>query len=509
MKLQLRLVGGARAGLTGVFAGAEVALGRHPGCQLVFDSEADLAVSAHHAVVVRQGVRWLVRDLGSRYGTLVNGHPIRGDARLDDTDQIRLGVDGPTVEVRFVPDATPDQAPARSGTGALTPRATGPASAPGSAAPPARRGPVAPAAPAAPPVQSAGGTRTAPARPGASTTQRIKVEVGRQTRRLRLLIGLLVLAIVGGGGYLVWDRRARDAERLRERAATQARIDSILHASEAALARLRGEVEGLGDALRRSREEIARLQGDLRAAETSGRSGDAERLRAQILSLTQALSTQQVAAAVDFRAIHEANHRAVAVVWAEFAPGDVATGTGFAVRDDGVLITNRHVVLGRNGDRRPLRLAVQFTNSAQVWPATLLGAAPGDTDLAAIRIQRIRGSVPAIPVPEPPPPVRPGDPVATIGFPFGTDLPMHDGTEDNVVRATLTAGIVSKVLPHEIQIDGYGAQGASGSPVFDQAGRLIGVLYAGERGTNGRIVYVVPVNSVTVLLRVLGLSSPG
>jgi S1-C subfamily serine protease len=477
MKVQLRILGGARAGVTGVFSADEVTLGRHPECAFVFDTEGDLAVSARHAVVARQGAHWVVRDLGSRNGTLVNGHTIRGDTRLDDTDQVRLGADGPAVEVRLVPDATPDQAPARPAAAAAPPRATGPAR------PPSRRGP--------------------------STTQRIKVEVGRQTRRLRVLIGLLVLTIAGGGGYLVWDRRAREADRVRERAATQARIDSILQASEAALARLRGEVEGLGDALRRSRGEIARLQGELSDAEASGRSGDAERLRAQIASLTQALSTQQVAAAVDFRAIHEANHRAVALVSAEFAPGDVATGTGFAVRDDGVLITSRHVVLGPNGNRQPQRLAVQFTSSAQVWPATLLGAAAGDTDLAAIRIERIRGSVPVIPVPEPPPAVRPGDPVATIGFPFGTALPMHAGTEDNVVRATLTAGIVSKVLPHEIQIDGYGAQGASGSPVFDQAGRLIGVLYAGEPGTNGRIVYLVPVNSVTALLRALGLSSPG
>jgi S1-C subfamily serine protease len=95
--------------------------------------------------------------------------------------------------------------------------------------------------------------------------------------------------------------------------------------------------------------------------------------------------------------------------------------------------------------------------------------------------------------------------VATIGFPFGTDLPMHAVEEAALVRATLTAGTVSKVLPGEIQIDGYGAQGASGSPVFDRDGRLAGVLYGGEAGTSGRIVYVVPVGPVTALLRSLGL----
>jgi S1-C subfamily serine protease len=486
MKLQLRVLGGARGGVTGVFSGAEVTLGRHPACEFVFDSEADLVVSGRHAVVVRQGAHWAVRDLGSRNGTLVNGHRIRGDTRLDDTDQVRLGSDGPTVEVRLVPDSTPDQAPSRTTAEAAAPRATGPGRAP------------APAAPAVNPPLA--GRR-------ASTTQRIKVEVGRQTRRHRTLIGLLVLTLAAGGAYVAWDRRARDAERTRERAAAEARIDSILQASETALARLRGEAEGLADALRRSQLEIGRLQEDLRLADAAGRSEDAGRLRVRLASLTQALSTQQAAATVDFRAIHEANHRAVAVIWAEFAGGEVEIGTAFAVRDDGIVITNRHVLLGKDGTRRPRQLAVQFTHSDQVWPARFLGASPDrEADLAVVRVERIQGRVPAITVPDPAPPVRPGDPVATIGFPLGTDLPMHAGTEHNIVRATLTAGIVSKVLPNDIQIDGYGAQGASGSPVFDRDGRLVGVLYGGESGTNGRIVYLVPVNSVTTLLRALGLS---
>jgi S1-C subfamily serine protease len=478
MKLQLKVLGGPRPGVAGVFAGAEVTLGRHPGCTLVFDTESDLGVSAHHAAIVRQGTRWLVRDLGSRNGTLVNGHPIRGDTRLDETDQIQLGAAGPVVEVRFVSDATPDAAPARPAPRTGAPRPTSEARAPVAAPAPGRRGP--------------------------STTQRIRVEVVRQTRRLRVLIGLLVVTLAAGGGYTLWDRRSREAERARERAALEARSDSILQASDAAVARLRGEAEGLADALRRSRREISRLQADLRTAEAAGRSDEAGRLRDQIVSLTQALSTQQAAATVDFRAIHEANHRAVAIVWAEFGPGDVAMGTAFAVRPEGVLITNRHVVLGPRGDRQPQRLAVQFTNSDQVWRASLLDVSR-EADVAAIRVERIRGTVPFVAVPDPSPAVRAGDPVATIGFPFGTDLPMHAVEEAALVRATLTAGTVSKVLPGEIQIDGYGAQGASGSPVFDRDGRLAGVLYGGEAGTSGRIVYVVPVGPVTALLRSLGL----
>jgi len=64
---------------------------------------------------------------------------------------------------------------------------------------------------------------------------------------------------------------------------------------------------------------------------------------------------------------------------------------------------------------------------------------------------------------------------------------------------------VSKALPNDLQIDGYGAQGASGSPIFDRAGSLLGVLYAGQTGSNGRVVFAVPVPYVTALLTSLGI----
>ena len=46
----------------------------------------------------------------------------------------------------------------------------------------------------------------------------------------------------------------------------------------------------------------------------------------------------------------------------------------------------------------------------------------------------------------------------------------------------------------------YRAQGSSGSPILDPTGRVIGVLYGGQTGTNGRIIYGVPVRFVHQLL---------
>lgn len=491
MKLQVRVLSGGRTGMTAVYSRNEVTVGRHPSCHLPLDPERDLDVSTQHAAFVRAGARWAVRDNGSRNGTLVNGHPIREDTALSDADQVRLGADGPVIEVRLVSDGVPDRAPDLRAAAPKAARVDAPQGRPLRATEGAGAGVASPTA----------------ARRGPSMTQRIRLEVGKQTRRLRILIGLLVLAIVGAGGYFVYQRQQQAAERSVERAAFQARIDSILQASAAALTSLRGENEGLAQALRDSQGQVQRLQGDLTAAEAAGRTDEVTRLRRQLRDATNALSLQQAAAGVDFRSIYDARNRAVAMIWTEFGPGDVVTGTAFAVTADGVMITNRHVVYGADGTRQPRRLAVQFTNSSQFWSASPIGKSDrADIDLAAVRVQGIRGGVPTIPVPDSIA-AHVGDPVAIIGFPLGTDLPMHAAGEENLIRTTLTAGTVSKALPDGIQIDGYGAQGASGSPIFDRSGFLLGVLYGGEAGSNGRIVYAIPVPYVTALLKVLGIGS--
>jgi pSer/pThr/pTyr-binding forkhead associated (FHA) protein len=50
----------------------------------------DKRVSRHHAEVVQQGTRWLVRDTGSTNGTAVNGKIVR-EAVLKPGDRVSLG----------------------------------------------------------------------------------------------------------------------------------------------------------------------------------------------------------------------------------------------------------------------------------------------------------------------------------------------------------------------------------------------------------------------------------
>ena len=67
-------------------------------------------------------------------------------------------------------------------------------------------------------------------------------------------------------------------------------------------------------------------------------------------------------------------------------------------------------------------------------------------------------------------------------------------------RSTLVAGTLSKSLSDVLQIDAYAGQGSSGSPVFNSAGSVIGVVYGGARESAGRIVYAVPVDDVAALV---------
>lgn len=67
--------------------GDQVSVGRVPGNDIQLD---DVTVSRQHAVLVRQGSAWLVRDLGSLNGTYVN--TVRVDeAVVQHGDEVQVG----------------------------------------------------------------------------------------------------------------------------------------------------------------------------------------------------------------------------------------------------------------------------------------------------------------------------------------------------------------------------------------------------------------------------------
>lgn len=134
------------------------------------------------------------------------------------------------------------------------------------------------------------------------------------------------------------------------------------------------------------------------------------------------------------------------------------TGTAFAITPT-LLLTNRHVVDGAS--------QVDLTKGGQpVQTATVVKVFSGTLDLAVLRLDRPIGGM--LPLGREAPPV--GEEILIIGSPRG-------------LEGSLTRGLVSQHRTVEniplLQIDAAVNPGNSGSPVFDRAGNVIGIVFLG------------------------------
>ena len=473
MKAQFRFLSGARAGQVETFTKGYIGLGRHPLSDVRFDAERDLDVSSRHAAMMRKPEGYILQDLGSRNGTYVNGSRITGDTLLKDGDVIGFGVKGPALEFHVL-------------------EAQGEPLVPTAAELAAGRG-------SAPKAQVEAVRRT-------STAVRIALEVARQTKQLRnttkVLFGILLLAF----GAFVWIQ-IRTARSQNEVAALQRRADSLTIEVSRVIGQFQNQITSVRDALRESQGEVARLRGALNTAGATGNATEIARLRAQ---LDQAEARQRGivgAAGVDYRNLTQRNQDAVAMVLVKFGEDDSYSGTAFAVDSQGTLVTNKHVLLGESGDRIPQEIAVKFSGSKQWFRGRMVGVAP-DADIGVLKVD-IRGGTPRIAgIERDTRSLQRGDPVAIIGYPLGFDLPMRGEGLYAVAEPTLTVGTASKVLPGVVQVDGYGAPGSSGSPIFNRDGRVVAVLYGGERESNGKIIFAVPVQYVLSYLQQIRVTAP-
>jgi adenylate cyclase len=80
-------IGGPGAGSRRLVPGQSLLLGRAPGNDLVLQS---VRVSSHHAAIEPRGDAWVVRDLGSRNGTFVNGVRV-AEVALAEGDVLHVG----------------------------------------------------------------------------------------------------------------------------------------------------------------------------------------------------------------------------------------------------------------------------------------------------------------------------------------------------------------------------------------------------------------------------------
>ncbi len=155
-------------------------------------------------------------------------------------------------------------------------------------------------------------------------------------------------------------------------------------------------------------------------------------------------------------------------------------GSGFIISADGLVLTNAHVV--RDAKEVSVKLQDRSEHRARV-----LGIDPA-TDIAVLKIDAT--GLPAVVLGDPSD-VRVGDYVLAIGAPFGFEQ-------------SATQGIVSakgRALPGDarvpfIQTDAAVNPGNSGGPLFDGAGRVIGInsqIYSSSGGFQG-LAFAIPID---------------
>jgi serine protease Do len=179
-------------------------------------------------------------------------------------------------------------------------------------------------------------------------------------------------------------------------------------------------------------------------------------------------------------------------------PAPQSLGSGFIISQDGVVLTNAHVV--DDAEEVTVRL-----NDKREFKAKILGT-DKRTDVAVLKIDA--KDLPTAPLGDPDR-LRVGEWVLAIGSPFGFD-------------STVTAGIVSakgRSLPDEtyvpfIQTDVAVNPGNSGGPLFNLKGEVIGInsqIYSRSGGYMG-ISFAIPIDvamKVADQLRTSGKVSRG
>ncbi len=458
MTIELRVLSGTRAGTGERFEKSVVTVGRDATSDLRFDAQTELDVSTRHGELRYADGVWTIHDQGSTNGTFVNGERVGESHHLSDGDVVSFGANGPRVEVRGI------------GTAALS-----------GAAPATALRPSAPLS-------------RDPGKPRMDTSMRVAVAVEEQTRSLRrnFMIAGGALIALGVIGFFMWQRQVTAREK--DLMAMFAKAESTMVALQRSAV-----TRGPGDSLYAAalKDTLEARKRDLAQARQLLASGKATRENVSELSqkLDRTAAMQQSVSAVS--KVHDLNDAAVAMLASDF-DGKFLAGTAFGITSSGLMVTNKHTVRTEAGVPAQ-RMMVIFANTKKWLRARIVRVSEND-DLAIIQVED-PGTYPVVAgVSRAGALANVGAPVASIGYPGATDTPM-EGTGMNITaRTTIVPGTVSKRLDDVIQIDSYAGHGSSGSPLFDSAGNVVGVIWGGAKESNGRIVYAVPAQRVSAFI---------
>lgn len=168
--------------------------------------------------------------------------------------------------------------------------------------------------------------------------------------------------------------------------------------------------------------------------------------------------------------------------------GDAGTsafhGSGFSVNDDGMIITNYHVVSAAVLHPRQYRL--EYVTSENLTGRLHVYAIDVRNDLAVVKADelklpplRLRAQIP-----------RQGDRAYSIGFPLDLGLTITEGVAN---------GLVANGLDQRIHYTGAINSGMSGGPALDAGGTVYGVNASVIAGRQ-LVAFVVPARHIEPLL---------
>ena len=153
----------------------------------------------------------------------------------------------------------------------------------------------------------------------------------------------------------------------------------------------------------------------------------------------------------------------------------MAVGTGWLWKREGStgwIITNRHVVKGKDNPQTPAKIEVEFYSQPlpgqfrQRQPAIMVRATSNSDwlDLALLKVPRLPKDLQPLPISEQP--VESNIPIRVLGHP-------HDGED-----WTVSIGQISQKTARGMQLTADLARGNSGSPVLNEQNQVVGVAVA-------------------------------
>ena len=207
-----------------------------------------------------------------------------------------------------------------------------------------------------------------------------------------------------------------------------------------------------------------------------------------------------VAGVFDPARVYARRSPGVVTLYSVFSSGNntsASQGSGFVVSPDGLILTNSHVITTAgegDGNVRPAGdVFVEFQDRDRV-KATIVGWDVFD-DVGVLRVDPKAHELTPLPLGDSSRVVV-GQPVAAIGSPFGNENSLAVG----VVSATQRSieSLTSRYnLVDAIQVDAPINHGNSGGPLFDAAGRVIGInaQIRSDSGNAEGVGFAVPINA--------------